>query len=67
MNEQRDKFNEKFAIGQAVHLMLDDGTFVDTYIASAARSLDDGRAVVKVANKRGSWYVSRIFPRYADC
>lgn len=67
MNNSTKKFNDQFTVGQSVHLMLDDGGFLPTYLESEAWELADGTPVAKVAGKRGGWSIDRIFHRDADC
>jgi len=63
---QAQDFNERFAVGQAVALELDNGTLEETFLRSAAWVTGGHSAIAKVDGHAGGWLINRIHPRQVD-
>lgn len=61
--QQVQEFNERFAVGQAVFLQLDDGSLEETRLRSRAWAMPSGSVIAKIDGHAGGWLISRIHPR----
>ena len=58
-----NEWNDKYPVGQPIHLKEDDGSITNTQTRSVAWETGDGNPIIQVDGKRGGYSLKRITAR----